>query len=55
MRNITEEELLAAICAQMGLEEAEAFPVARFREEIERVEVMDNGVWVIPRRETKSA
>ena len=55
MRNITEEELLAAICAQMGLPDAGDFPVDRFRREIERVEVMENGVWVIPRRVAKSA
>ena len=55
MRNITEEELLAAICAQMGLPDAGDFPVDRFRREIERVEVMENGVWVIPRRAAKSA
>lgn len=55
MRNIPEEELLAAICFQMGLPNAENFPVGRFRREIERVEVMDNGVWVVPRRMVKTA
>lgn len=55
MRNIPEEELLAAICFQMGLPNAENFPVGRFRREIERVEVMDNGVWVVTRRMVKTA
>ena len=50
MRNITEEELMAAIHAYMGIEDGGDFPVERFRSEIERVEVMDNGVWVVPRR-----
>jgi hypothetical protein len=39
----------------MGLPNAENFPVGRFRREIERVEVMDNGVWVVPRRMVKTA
>ena len=55
MRNIPEEELLAAIRAQMGLRNAADFPVERFRREIERVKVMDNGVWVVPRQTVKSA
>lgn len=55
MRNIPEEELLAAICFQMGLPNAENFPVGRFRREIVRVEVMDNGVWVVPGRMVKTA
>jgi len=55
MRNIPEEEFLAAICFQMGLPNAENFPVGRFRREIVRVEVMDNGVWVVSRRMVKTA
>lgn len=51
MRNVPEDELMTAIYHEMGIAEDADFPVVRFRDEIEKVDVMNNGIWVVPRGE----